>query len=562
MKSNKKTAKKKTTVKLVVPRMRATGRGSYSVKSETTQKKPGMVNRMARAAGEALGSAIPMIPGIGKLIPAPLVSAASSALGDAGSWLARAFGFGRYSVRKNSLLTGSSNVERQPYVASPPSFGSDKKGSDVMFSHREYIGDVKSSVGFNATTYPINPGNPVMFPWMSRIAELYEEYEMLGLIFEYRSTSATAVGTTSSGMGVVIMATDYDCYDSNFNSKRQMEAAEFSSAAVPYETFLHPVECDKSRNVMSREYVVPGITSFTQASGDARMSVLGNFTIATEGQQVDGTTIGELWCTYHLRLSRPVLELTRSPTTGYTFIARSPLSANLTPVPVTTSVQNGLPLTVSWNGGTGGASRIAVSNSAARLRGKYQLVAVTQYFTDPADLEIAPSDSSTNFGGGAVAANWFSYATVGSMSRSFNPVSGVYAFQYTTDFEFKSDTDFFDIPVLGAVVANGLWNCMITPFAQSNAVSTVESACQTYRERRLNNSLPSVSNSSSSSFDSHREGDRNCCAAAAALPRPLRQEPLPATPSPDYETVTPGAVTVLSSSTAPVRGVVTRSNAR
>jgi len=131
---------------------------------------------------------------------------------------------------------------------------------------------------------------------------------MLGMIVEYRSMSATAVGTTSSAMGIVIMATDYDCYDTNYASKRAMEAAEYSSSGVPFKTFIHPIECDNKRNTLGLHYVVPGITTSSMAAGDQRMSVLGNFCIATEGQQTAGDKIGEIWVSYHIRLSRPILE--------------------------------------------------------------------------------------------------------------------------------------------------------------------------------------------------------------------------------------------------------------
>lgn len=289
---------KKSSGRSGVPRIH--GKGGYFTDALRAVTKPfldeteskGMVNKAARGLGGALGGATG-IPGAGRL------------LGNAGSWLSRLFGQGAYDVRKNSLM---SSVEGAPTVSKPPVFGSIKKGADIIFSHSEFVANVTSSETFSATTYPINPGNPVLFPWMSKIAVLFEEFEMLGLIVEYRSMSATAVGTTSSAMGIVIMATDYDCYDTNYASKRAMEAAEYSSSGVPFKTFIHPIECDNRRNTLGLHYVVPGITTSSMAAGDQRMSVLGNFCVATEGQQTAGEKIGEIWVSYHLRLSRPILE--------------------------------------------------------------------------------------------------------------------------------------------------------------------------------------------------------------------------------------------------------------
>jgi len=217
-------------------------------------------------------------------------------------------GFGDYQVNSNTLMNKYMSPAGGVGTNSVPVFGSIAKGADIVFAHREFVMDITSSTNFNVTTFPLNPGNPILFPWMWQVASLYEECEFLGVCLEYKTTSATAVGSTSTGLGTVIMATDYDCEDTAFTSKRQMEAAEFSNSGVPCETFMHPIECDSKRNVLRSMYVVPGMTASSAAPGDPRFSVLGNFSIATEGQQTAGNKIGELWVSYHIRLSRPILE--------------------------------------------------------------------------------------------------------------------------------------------------------------------------------------------------------------------------------------------------------------
>lgn len=285
------------------------GRGGYfdNIKSgiskvwsnlnENERPEASKFNKVVNKIGNTIGNEF----GIGKQ------------LGNAASWLSRAFGMGKYNIRSNTLAHPNGEMIASGISSlAPPSFGSAKKGSDIIFAHREFIGDITSSIAFTTTTYPINPGNPVLFPWMSQIAILYEEFEMLGMLLEYKSSSGTSNTAAVPGMGLVLMATDYDPYDNSFFSKRQMEAAEFSSSGVPYENFLHAIECDPKRNVLATQYVVPGITNYSQASGDARFSVLGNTTVATVGQQADGVVMGELWCTYHVRLSRPILENSNS----------------------------------------------------------------------------------------------------------------------------------------------------------------------------------------------------------------------------------------------------------
>lgn len=231
-------------------------------------------------------------------------------LGNAASWVSRALGMGKYEVKENSLASswGHGVHLAGNHESSPPKFYSNGNGSDIVFAHSEFVTNIKSSIDFKSKTYAINPGNPILFPWASKIGRLYEEFKMLGMLIEYRPTSGTSNTSAVPGMGTVMLATDYDVYDHTFSSKRAMNAAEFSSSGTPYDTILHAIECDSKRNVLSSMYVQPGLTEALQATGDARFSILGNTTIATEGQQADDVVMGELYVTYHWRLSRPTLE--------------------------------------------------------------------------------------------------------------------------------------------------------------------------------------------------------------------------------------------------------------
>lgn len=214
-------------------------------------------------------------------------------VGNATSYLSRAFGFGDYTVKSNSF---------QDYG----NIAQFKNHGTITFSHREFVSDINSTTGFNNQSYPINPGNSTLFPWLSTIAKNFEQYEFLGLIFEFKSTSATAVGSVNTGLGTVIMATDYDVLDSKYGDKRAMEVSEFSTSAAPYQSQIHPIECDPKQNVMKQLFIQPG-NSVSAYVDDPRFSALGNFQIATSGMQAV-STIGELWVSYHVRLLKPQLE--------------------------------------------------------------------------------------------------------------------------------------------------------------------------------------------------------------------------------------------------------------
>lgn len=295
-------------------------------------------------------------------------------------------GGGRYNIKRNSILrqaavnlrgkgTYVSNSDSGFETNSAPMFTNNMAaGSDIVICHREYVQDITSSTTFTPLTFPINPGNPNLFPWLSQFADLYEEYSFEGLVFEYKSLSASAVGTTSSAMGAVIMATDYDCEDDNYANKRQMEDEEYAVSGMPFQTFIHPVECDPKRNVLAKLYTEPGITVSTQAPGDPRFCVLGNFTIATSGQQASGQIIGELWVSYHIRLSRPILDSAATGSSSYS--THVSLNVPTSGVPGTAVITSSDPsrFTISTQGTSTTTSAFTLTLENAAYAGDYLVV--------------------------------------------------------------------------------------------------------------------------------------------------------------------------------------------
>lgn len=231
-------------------------------------------------SGEAIGSTFGPIGGI---------------LGRAGgSILGSIFGRGEYKVNSNTLMTQNQT----------PVFSSNSAGS-VTIAHREFLTDV-ASIGavFNNTSYPINPGLTRTFPFLSQIAKNFEQYEMLGCIFHFKSTSATAVSSTNTALGTVVLATDYETLDAPFANKQQMEAYQYCSSSVPCASVIHPIECAPRQTVLSRQFIR---TTSVPTGGDPRIYDVGNFQIATTGQQA-AAVIGELWVSYHVRLFKPKIE--------------------------------------------------------------------------------------------------------------------------------------------------------------------------------------------------------------------------------------------------------------
>ena len=113
-------------------------------------------------------------------------------------------GIGAYNVgniRHNTLIKPDIPEVRNTFYT---------EGGTIL-RHREYLGAITSSSSANSfkiQTYPLNPAQSDTFPWLSTIAQNYEEYRPNGMMFEFRSTASDAIASsTNLALGQVMMCT-------------------------------------------------------------------------------------------------------------------------------------------------------------------------------------------------------------------------------------------------------------------------------------------------------------------------------------------------------------------
>ena len=84
------------------------------------------------------------------------------------------------------------------------------------------------------------------YPWLANVAGRFEEYNIEGMLFEYKSMYSDAAVQTGGSLGSVIMATSYNAAKPLFASKIEMENYEFAMSAKPSVSMCHPIECARS----------------------------------------------------------------------------------------------------------------------------------------------------------------------------------------------------------------------------------------------------------------------------------------------------------------------------
>lgn len=233
-----------------------------------------------------------------QMVSAPRDSALGSIGGQigtvAGNFLSKIFGMGAYKLRKNSVYDDICN-DQVPVMHS--------NSETVTFRHREYICDITSSTAFVSNSFSINPGLSATFPYLSAIAQNFQEYQFNGLVFEVKSTSANALNSTNTALGTVSMVAQYRADAPTLVNKQQLLNEMWAVDAKPSESFILPIECDPAENPLKIQYVRTGSLPTGQ---DIKLYDLAKVTVATVGSQA-AAVVGELWATYEVVLRKPIL---------------------------------------------------------------------------------------------------------------------------------------------------------------------------------------------------------------------------------------------------------------
>lgn len=191
---------------------------------------------------------------------------------------------------------------------------SSNDSDDIVISHTEFLQSIvpTATSGFQTQFQcVVNPGLATFAPMLSQIAKYYDEYEMIQLVFEFKSTVTDG---NNNAEGTVLMASQYNPTAALFTSDIAMDNYAHSVSSKVTNTVQCGVECARNRTGQATtEYVRSGPVPSGQ---DPKTYDLCTFQIATQDAHKD-LQIGRLYVHYKVRLSKLKLLDTVVPTPIY-----------------------------------------------------------------------------------------------------------------------------------------------------------------------------------------------------------------------------------------------------
>jgi len=189
-----------------------------------------------------------------------------------------------------SVAYATQQVGRAPRVA---------QGKDsIRIKHREFISTVTSSIAFAVTNnIPINPGLPASFPWLSQVAQAWEEYSFNSLTYEYVTRASTAT------VGSVILTPDYDASDNPPVNEQIACSYDGAQEDASWKDQFCNLPSGRLNAADKFRFVRNGPLSANQ---DIKLYDAGNmFVCCTEF--ASAAAVGKLWVEYDITLRIPAL---------------------------------------------------------------------------------------------------------------------------------------------------------------------------------------------------------------------------------------------------------------
>jgi len=189
-------------------------------------------------------------------------------------------------------------------------------GGMVRVQHREFITNITiDAKGSSVGRVDIQVGNPLAFPWLSSLGNRFQQYKVLGGVFEYVTLSGNAVSAAVPALGQISMVLQYDVARQPMTDQREILNTYYSNSGIISSDLMVALECETTEQPC-QVYLVRNAEAGEPVPTDLRWYDFARleFTIVGAPPSIlaPNYVAGQLWFTYDLLLIKPVMHLTQS----------------------------------------------------------------------------------------------------------------------------------------------------------------------------------------------------------------------------------------------------------
>lgn len=202
----------------------------------------------------------------------------------------------------------------------------------VRITRREFVSPVMIENGPTFQEILVEPSKAGSFPWLSAIATSWQQYQILGLAYEYVPTSGAAVSDDSGALGQVVMAFKYDVTEAqqayptqSLEGMLNQSGAVSTSPAAPSTCYL---ECDPEMTNQFTRYVRRP-ASAQGSSSEQNFEAAKLMVFSSGAQNPTDKQAGQLWVTYDIVLLHPT---TLPPPTLLSQVTSDPVFQKFQPI--------------------------------------------------------------------------------------------------------------------------------------------------------------------------------------------------------------------------------------
>lgn len=214
---------------------------------------------------------------------------------------------------KNMPFEVSANtVVHNSLIPSMPNIAND--GGMVRVRHREYITDIViDGKGESFTVFNLQPGDSKTFPWLSNLANRFQQYKLLGGVFEYVTLCGNAVSAAVPALGAINVVVQYDVTRQYLTDPREILNTYYSNSGVISADLMLSLECETTEQPC-QVYMIRDPNPNLDQPNDSRWYDFGRMELSIRGAPPApnmGYVAGQLWFTYDILLIKPIIHETQ-----------------------------------------------------------------------------------------------------------------------------------------------------------------------------------------------------------------------------------------------------------